>query len=104
MDRPKDYHTKQSKSEREIQTPHDITYIWNLKHDRNEPIYGTETGSLTENRLVVTRVGSWGGMECEIGVSRCKLSYVGWINNKVLLYSTGNCIQYPMINHTVKEH
>ena len=60
----------------------------NLKHDRNEPIYGTETGSLTENRLVVTRVGSWGGMECEIGVSRCKLSYVGWINNKVLLYST----------------
>ena len=24
--------------------------------------------------------------------------YTGWINNKVLLYSTGNYIQYPVIN------
>ena len=27
-----------------------------------------------------------------------------WINNKVLLYSTGNCIQSPGINHNGKEH
>ena len=26
-------------------------------------------------------------------------SYTGWINNKVLLCSTGNCIQYPIINY-----
>ena len=26
-------------------------------------------------------------------------SYIKWINNKVLLYSTGNYIQYPVINH-----
>ena len=25
-----------------------------------------------------------------------------WINNKVLLYSTGNYIQYPVINHNGK--
>ena len=25
-------------------------------------------------------------------------SYIGWINNKVLLYSTGNYIQYPEIS------
>ena len=45
-----------------------------------------------------------GGMEREFGVSRCKLLHIGWINNKVLLYSTGNYIQYPVINHNGKEH
>ena len=48
--------------------------------------------------------GGWGGMEWEVGVSRCKLLYIGWINNKVLLYSTGKYIQYPMINHNGKEY
>ena len=45
MDGPRDYHTKWSKSERERQIPHDITYTWNLKYDTNEPIYETETES-----------------------------------------------------------
>ena len=31
------------------------------------------------------------------GVSRYKLLYTEWINNKVLLYTTENYIQYPMI-------
>ena len=44
------------------------------------------------------------GMEWEVGVSRCKLLYIEWINNKVLLYSTENYIQYPMINHNGKEY
>ena len=48
--------------------------------------------------------GLGGGMEWEVGVSRCKLLYRGWINNKVLLYSTGNYIQYPMINHNGKQY
>ena len=30
--------------------------------------------------------------------------YIDWINNKVLLYSTGNYIQYPVINHHGKEY
>ena len=29
---------------------------------------------------------------------------IQWINNKVLLYSTGSYIQYPMINHNGKEY
>ena len=45
-----------------------------------------------------------GGIEWEFGVSRCKLVYIEWINDKVLLYSTGNYIQYPMINHNGKEY
>ena len=45
-----------------------------------------------------------GGKDWEVGVSRCKLIYTEWINNKVLLYSTENCIQYPMINRNGKEY
>ena len=53
-----------------------------------------------ENRLVVAK-GKKGrrGMDWEFETSRCKLLNIGWINNKVLLYSTGNCMQYPVINH-----
>ena len=58
-----------------------------------------------ENRLVVAKgEGSGGGIDWELGISRCKLVYVEWINNKVLLYSTGNCIQYPIVNHNGKEY
>ena len=43
-------------------------------------------------------------MDWGFGVSRCKLLYIGRINNRVLLYSTGTCIQYPVINHNGKEY
>ena len=33
----------------------------------------------------------------------CKLLYMEWINNQVL-YSTGNYIQYALINHNGKEY
>ena len=42
-------------------------------------------------------------MEWEFGVGRYKLLYIEWINNKVLQYSTGNYIQYPVINHSGKK-
>ena len=70
------------------------TYLWN--RNRNKDI---------ENRLVIAKgEGVGGGMEWEVGVSRGKLLYmlIEWINNKVLLYSTENYIQYPMINHNGK--
>ena len=47
VDGPRDYHTKQRKSERERQIPYDITYMWNLKYDTNELICETETYSQT---------------------------------------------------------
>ena len=49
-------------------------------------------------------VGGGGGIDWEFGVSRCKLVYIGWINIKVLLFSTGNYIQYPVTNHNGKEY
>ena len=47
VDATRDDHTKWSKSERERQIPYDITYMWNLKYDTNEPTYETETDSQT---------------------------------------------------------
>ena len=37
-----------SKSERKGQIPYDITYMWNLKYDTNEPIKEAETHSQTQ--------------------------------------------------------
>ena len=45
-----------------------------------------------------------GGMDWELGISRCKLLYIGWINNKVLLNRIESYIQYPVINHNGKEY
>ena len=45
-----------------------------------------------------------GGIDWEFEISRCKLLYTEWVNNKVLLYSTGNYIQCPGINHNGKEY
>ena len=41
-------------------------------------------------------------MDWEFGIS--KLIFTGQINNKVLLQSTGDYIQYPVINHNGKEY
>ena len=46
--------------------------------------------------------GVGGGMEWEVGVSRCELLHLEEINNKILLYGTENYIQCPMINHNWK--
>ena len=48
--------------------------------------------------------GGGRGLDWKFGISRCKLVYIEWLNNKVLLYSTGNYIQYPVINHNGKEY
>ena len=40
MDEARDYHTKWSKSERQISFG--ISYMWHLKYDTHEPIYETE--------------------------------------------------------------
>ena len=54
--------------------------------------------------MVAKRERESGGKGWEFGISRGKLLYVGWINNKALLYSTGNYIQHPVTNHIGKEY
>ena len=38
-------------------------------------------------------------MDVQFRVGRCKLLHLEWISNKVLLYSTENCIQSLGIDH-----
>ena len=49
------------------------------------------------------REGEWKRDDQELGVSRGKLVYTRQIDNKVLLYSTGNYIEYPVVNHSGKD-
>ena len=79
-----------------------ITYVWNLKHDTDEPIQETETDSERTNLWLPGGRGG-GRMDCELQVSRCQLLYIEW-TNKSRPYSTVNCIQYPWINHIEKEY
>ena len=78
----------------EPKTRHKCTYLQN----RNRLVD-------IENRLVVAKGERGGrGMDWEFGISRYKLLCIKQINNKDLLYNTGNYIQYPMINHNGKEY
>ena len=73
--------------------------MWNLKYGTNEPIYETETDSGAQKTGVRLPRGRRVGREGrELGISRCKLLYIEWIGKKVLLYSTGSYIQYPVIH------
>ena len=67
---------------------HKWTYLWDI-----------------ENRQGIAK-GEWGCRreEWEVGVSRCKLLYTEWINDRVLLYGTENYTQYPMTNYNGKEY
>ena len=54
--------------------------------------------------MVVAKKEVREGMEWEVGVSRCRLLLIEWINNKVLLYNTESHSQYSMISHNGKEY
>ena len=63
--------------------------MWDLKYDTNELIYKQKQ----THRLVVAKgEGVGGGLEWEAGVRGCRLLYVEWIHNRVLLCSTENYI------------
>ena len=104
MDEPRDYYTSEVNQVKtntiwyhlyvESKIWHNWTYLWN--RNRLTDI---------ENRPVVAKgEGGRGGMDWEFGISKCKLLYIAWINNQVLLYSTGNYIQYPIVNHNGKKY
>ena len=57
------------------------------------------------NRLQASSgTAGWGEMDWEFAISRYKLLYIPWINSKLLLYSTGSHIQYPVIIHNGKQY
>ena len=52
-----------------------------------------KTHGVEEQTCGCQRGGGGSGMDWEFGVNRCKLLYLEWISDEILLYSsTGNCI------------
>ena len=60
-----------------------ISHIWNLIYGTNGPIYRKEIHGRGEQTCGCQGGGS--GMDWESGVSRCKLLYLEWISNEILL-------------------
>ena len=57
-----------------------------------------------ENKLMVTKGEMWrGGINQELGINIYTLLSIKQINNKDILYSTGNYIQYFVITYMGKE-
>ena len=59
-------------------------------YDTNKPIHKTETLTQTEQHTCGCQDGV--GKDWEFGIIRRKLLHIGWINNRPLLYGTGNDI------------
>ena len=76
-----------------------ILHIWNLIHGINEPLYTKETDSGTWRAWGCQGGGGESEMDWEFEISRCKLLYLEWISNEVLLYSTGIYIQSLVTEH-----
>ena len=66
--------------------------------------YETESQTLRTDMWLPRGRNCRGRMNWESGISRCKLLYIEWIYNKVLLYRTGNYAQNLMIRHNGKEY
>ena len=85
--------TEESETERQI--PYDATYIQDLKYDANELIYKTETDSQTQKtNLWLPKGKGMGRDKLEVQDQQIQTTIHKQINNKVLLYSIGNHIQY----------
>ena len=70
---------------------HQWTYLWS----RNGLVD-------IENRPIAAKGEGGGGIDWNFGINWCELFYVEWINHKILWYSTGNYIQYSVINYNEK--
>ena len=79
--------------------------MWNLKkNDTNELISKAKIESQTQ-KTNLWLPGDKGGGEInqEFGININTLLYIKWVNNKDLLYSTGNYTQYLVITYNRKE-
>ena len=80
-----------------------ICEIWNMAQ-MSLSMKQIQNHRHTEQTVVAKEKGGWGMNGLGVGDSRYTLLHIERINNKVPIYSTGNYIQYPVINHNLKEH
>ena len=97
MDETTDYHAKWTKSDGEGQIPYDIIYMWNLKHDTNEPICKMKTESWT------LRADWWlRGWRRGLGLADGSFCIQNaWTARSS--YTAKNYVWCPMRNHNGKE-
>ena len=81
------------KSEKERQIPYNITYMWNLKYDTNEPVYKTVTDSQTQ------RTKLWSPGQREVG--RDGLGVWGWQMQTIMFRMDKQ--QYPIEYYIAQE-
>ena len=86
------------------QKERDKCYMISLLTQTNLSARQRQTQRHREYILVVAKEEREGRKDWESGIRRCKLWYIGWINNKDLLCSTRNDIQHPVISHNGKEY
>ena len=97
---PRDYHTKLSLTEKEKYHMYQLYVNSKVQHKLT---YMQKRNRLRDREQTCScQGGTGGGMDCEFGISRCKVLHIEWINNKVLLHSTRNSIQYSVINQNGK--
>lgn len=51
--------------------------------------------------MVAKKEAVGGEVEWEVGLARCKVLYIEWINNKFLLYIKESYIQYLMMEKNI---
>lgn len=66
------------------------------------PLYGSALGTYRA-KSKEGRLGGGGREGWEFGISGGKRLFIGWINHRVLLCSTGTYIRYPVTNYNRKE-
>ena len=74
----------------------------NLQFVKNSRSVKHNKAKQNKTRYACTKI--WEGCIGSLGLADANYYIVECINNKVLLYSTGNYIQYPVINHNRKEY
>lgn len=90
---------------RQTPTPHDIAYLWNLNCDSKEPVWNAERRTDPEDRLAaaqgrgVGRRMEWGSRGQRVCAVTCRRE-----NQPRPMDGTENYIQYPVMNHSGKEH
>ena len=74
-----------------------------MKYGLKEPNYKTDSQTERTDMWLARGLGE-SRMEWEFEISRCKLLHLEWVRNEVLLYSPGNYIQSPGIEHDGTEY
>ena len=79
-----------------------MTKTTNYFYDKQE--VGTKPENIRQRKLFNSSFSKEKIKTSFENIKKLCLLYIEWINNKVLLYSTRNYIQYPVIKHNGKEY